>query len=189
LLARYASIPDSRDFEELPETVFTDRVLWDFESVGAGPPIEIERDVFMQQLRTFFVDWQAAHHAITNHRVRVDGDVASIRAHIHAQHWLPPDVALQHRNRWLVVGFYDDEAVRTPDGRRLRKVRFSCNGPVCRCASEVVRELDRSTGVGDRFDQPQRGGHGPVGEHLLTGAEQHRVYPQVEPIDEAEAQQ
>ena len=59
LLARYASIPDTRDFDELPKTVFTDRVIWDFESVGAGPPIEIERDVFMQQLRTFFADWQA----------------------------------------------------------------------------------------------------------------------------------
>jgi hypothetical protein len=125
LLARYASIADTRDFDELPKTVFTDRVIWDFESVGAGPPIEIERDVFMQQLRTFFADWQATHHSITNHRVRVDGDVASIRAHIHAQHWLPPDVAPQHRNRWLVVGFYDDEAVRTPDGWRLSKVRLT----------------------------------------------------------------
>jgi len=125
LLARYASIADTRDFDELPETVFADRVTCDFESVGAGPPIEVERDVFMQQLRTFFADWQATHHAITNHRIRVDGDVASIRAHLHAQHWLPPDVAPQHRNRWLVVGFYDDEAVRTPDGWRLRKVRLT----------------------------------------------------------------
>jgi 3-phenylpropionate/cinnamic acid dioxygenase small subunit len=125
LLARYASIADTQDFDELPETVFTDRVICDFESVGAGPQIEIERDVFMQQLRTFFADYQATHHAITNHRVRVDGDVASIRAHVHAQHWLPSDVAPQHRNRWLVVGFYDDEAVRTPDGWRLRKVRLT----------------------------------------------------------------
>jgi hypothetical protein len=125
LLARYASIPDTRDFDELPKTVFTDRVVVDFESVGAGPAIEIERDAFMQQLRTFFAGWQATHHAITNHRIRVDGDIASIRAHIHAQHWLPIDVAPRHRNRWLVVGFYDDEAVRTPDGWRLRKVRLT----------------------------------------------------------------
>ena len=125
LLARYASIPDTRDFDELPETVFTDRVTWDFESVGAGPPIEMERDAFMQQLRKFFRGWQATHHAITNHRVRIDGDVASIRAHIYAQHWLAPDAAPQQHNRWLVVGFYDDEAVRTADGWRLRKVRLT----------------------------------------------------------------
>src|SRR5262245_31938236 len=108
LLGRYASIPDTRDFDELPQTVFTDRVIWDFESVGAGPPLEMDRDVFMQQLRIFFADWQATHHAITNHRVHVDGDVATIRAHVFAQHWLPRDVAPLHRNRWLVVGFYDD---------------------------------------------------------------------------------
>jgi SnoaL-like domain len=125
LLARYASIPDTQDFDELPKTVFTDHVILDFESVGAGPSIEIERNALTQQLRTFFADWQATHHAITNHQIRVDGDIASIRAHIHAQHWLPPDVAPQHRNRWLVVGFYDDEAVRTSDGWRLRKVRLT----------------------------------------------------------------
>jgi hypothetical protein len=125
LLARYASIPDTRDWAELPKTVFTDRVECDFESVGAGPAFEIKRDALMEQLRTFFAGWQATHHAITNHRIRVDGDVATIRAHVHAQHWLSPDVAPPHRNRWLVVGFYDDEAVRTPDGWRLCKVRLT----------------------------------------------------------------
>jgi hypothetical protein len=125
LLARYASIADTRDFDELPKTVFTDRVLVDFESVGSGPASEVERDAFMQQLRAFFADWQATHHSITNHRVRVDGDTASIRAHIHAQHWLPPEKAPQLHNRWLVVGFYDNEAVRTPDGWRLSKVRLT----------------------------------------------------------------
>jgi hypothetical protein len=124
LLARYASIADTNDFDELPQTVFTDRVIWDFESVGAGRPVEIERGKFMEQLRTFFADWQATHHAITNHRIRLDGDVASVRAHVHAEHWLPPDVAPQDRNRWLVVGFYDNEAVRTRDGWRLSKVRL-----------------------------------------------------------------
>jgi hypothetical protein len=125
LLARYASIADTRDFDELPKTVFTERVLVDFESVNSGPPIEVEREVFMKQMRSFFADWQTTHHSITNHQVRVDGDVATIRAHLHAQHWLPPEVAAQHHNRWLVVGFYDDEAVRTPDGWRLRKVRLT----------------------------------------------------------------
>jgi hypothetical protein len=86
--------------------------------------VEIEREVLIDQLRAFFAQWQATHHAITNHRISVDGDVATIRAHIHARHWLPSDAAPPHHNRSLVVGFYDDEAVRTPDGWRLRKVRL-----------------------------------------------------------------
>ena len=89
LLARYVSIPDTKDWEELPRTVFTDRVVCDFESVGGGPPREVEREVFVDGVRTFFAGWQATHHAITNHRIRIDGDVATIRAHVQAQHWLP----------------------------------------------------------------------------------------------------
>jgi 3-phenylpropionate/cinnamic acid dioxygenase small subunit len=125
LLARYASIPDTRDWDELPKSVFADRVVWDFESLGAEPAFEVDRDMLMARVRTAFAEWQATHHSITNHQVSIDGDVAVIRAHIHAQHWLAPDVAVPQRNRWLVVGFYDDEAVRTPDGWRLSKVRLT----------------------------------------------------------------
>jgi hypothetical protein len=125
LLARYASIPDTRDFDELPKSVFTDRVIVDFESLGVGPPVEVDRDAFIGQLRAFFADWQATHHSITNHRVRVDGDVASIRAHVRAEHWPHAEDAPHDRERWLVVGFYDDEAVRTPHGWRLCKVRLT----------------------------------------------------------------
>jgi hypothetical protein len=125
LLARYASIADTKDWDDLPNTVFADRVLCDFESVGAGPARDVERDAFVEGVRTFFAGWQATHHAITNHRIRIDGDVATIRAHVQAQHWLAPEVALPNRNRWLVIGFYDDEAVRTPDGWRLRAIRLT----------------------------------------------------------------
>ncbi len=125
LMARYASMADTKDFDELPKTVLTDPVIGDFESVGAGPPSEVTREAFAQQLKTFFAGWQATHHSITNHRVSIDGDNATIRAHVHAQHWLPPEVAPHGRNRWLVVGFYDNEAVRTPDGWRLTRVRLT----------------------------------------------------------------
>jgi hypothetical protein len=125
LLARYASISDTGDWDELPKSVFADRAVWDFESVGAGPALELDRDVLVQRLRTASSGWQATHHAITNHQVSVDGDVAVIRAHIQGQFWLAPDTAVAQRNRWLAVGFYDNEAVRTADGWRLSKVRLA----------------------------------------------------------------
>ncbi|MEA3215332.1 MAG: hypothetical protein QOJ19_1488, partial [Acidimicrobiia bacterium] len=31
LLARYASMPDTKNFDDLPKTVLTDPVVWDFE--------------------------------------------------------------------------------------------------------------------------------------------------------------
>jgi hypothetical protein len=39
-------------------------------------------------------------------------------------------------------------------------------------AGGLVGEVERAVGVGDRFGQAQRGGHGPVGEHLLAAAEE-----------------
>ena len=98
----------------MPKTVFADRVMCDFESVGAGPARETERDVLVDGVGTFFAGWQATHHAITNHRIHIDEDVATIRAHVLAQHWLAPDLASPHRNRWLVVGFYDDRRFGPP---------------------------------------------------------------------------
>jgi hypothetical protein len=53
----------------------------------------------------------------------------------------------------------------------------------------LIGDLERAVGVGDRFGQAQRGRHGPVGEQLLSAAEHQRVQPQVQPVDEAEAQQ
>src|SRR2546430_1637174 len=56
-------------------------------------------------------------------------------------------------------------------------------------AGGLVGELERAIGVGDRLAQSQRRGNGPPSEHLLAAAEQQRVQPQIQPVDEAEAQQ
>jgi SnoaL-like domain len=125
LLARYASIPDTKDWDELPPTVFTERVTWDFESLGGHAPQEWPRAALIDRIRSSLAGFAATHHAITNHRVTVDGDTAHLRAHIHAEHWLAPDVAGDGPNCWLVVGFYDDDAIRTPDGWRLQRVKLS----------------------------------------------------------------
>jgi hypothetical protein len=37
--------------------------------------------------------------------------------------------------------------------------------------------------------ESQRHGHGAVGEHALSAAEQHWVHPEIQPVDEAETQQ
>jgi hypothetical protein len=72
-----------------------------------------------------FSAFTATHHAITNHRIVIDADRATIRAHVRAEHWLPAEMVGDGPACWLVVGFYDDEAVRTVDGWRLSKVRLT----------------------------------------------------------------
>ncbi|WP_217168562.1 nuclear transport factor 2 family protein [Streptomyces sp. AC512_CC834] len=44
---------------------------------------------------------------------------------LRALHWLPAEAAADGPNRWLVVGFYDNEAVRTADGWRLTRVKLT----------------------------------------------------------------
>ena len=38
LLARYVSIPDTNGRDEIPPTVFTDPITWDFQSLTGGKP-------------------------------------------------------------------------------------------------------------------------------------------------------
>ncbi len=41
------------------------------------------------------------------------------------EHWAPPEVAGGGPNCWLVVGFYDNVAMRTPEGWRLSSVKLT----------------------------------------------------------------
>jgi SnoaL-like protein len=74
---------------------------------------------------TSFAPLAATHHVITGHVIALDGDRATIHAHVRAEHWVPDEVAGGGPNRWLVVGFYDNEAARTSDGWRLSRVKLT----------------------------------------------------------------
>ncbi|MFD4637299.1 nuclear transport factor 2 family protein [Lentzea sp. NPDC058436] len=121
LMSHYADIADLKEFDALPRQVFTDELTLDFESVTGMPPMEIPLDTYVEVLSASFAPFKATHHAITGHVVTIDGDTARIHAHVRAEHWLPDE----HTGRWLVVGFYDNEAVRTPHGWRLTRVKLT----------------------------------------------------------------
>jgi hypothetical protein len=125
LLGLYADIADQKEFTELPRRVFTDPLTLDFSSVTGMPPMETPLGQYTEILRGAFAPFAATHHAITGHVVDIDGDRATIHAHVRAEHWLPEEAAGGGSNRWLVVGFYDNEAVRTADGWRLDRVKLT----------------------------------------------------------------
>jgi hypothetical protein len=114
---------DTKDWDALPRSVFCDEFTSDFSSLGA-PVAVVSRELWCRQSERAFAAWSATHHAITNHRIAVDGDSATIRAHVRAEHWLAPDVS-GGPNCWLVVGFYDNVAVRTSEGWRLSAVKLT----------------------------------------------------------------
>ena len=124
LMGRYATVPDTQNWDELPSSVFCDEFTCDFSSLG--PPVAtFSRERWRQRTKPVFTGWTATHHAITNHLITIDGDRATIRAHVRAEHWAPAEVAAGGPNCWLVVGFYDDVAVRTPEGWRLSSVKLT----------------------------------------------------------------
>ncbi len=122
LLGRYADIADLKEFTDLPGLVFTDPLTLDFGSVADIPPMTVPLADYVETLRAAFAPYVATHHAITGPVVAIDGDRATIHAHVRAEHWLPVE---DGPNRWLVVGFYDNEAVRTADGWRLSSVKLT----------------------------------------------------------------
>jgi len=124
LMGRYASMADTMDWTDLPCSVLCDEFDADFSSLGA-PAGTVNRDEWCRQSEVLFGAWSATHHSITNHRIVVDGDRATIRAHVRAEHWARPEVAGDGSSCWLVVGFYDDVAVRTPAGWRLSSVTLT----------------------------------------------------------------
>jgi SnoaL-like domain len=125
LLSRYTDMPDLPDWIDLPKQVFAEEVEWDFTSAGAPKILVLPRNDLVNLLRPSFAGWKATHHAATGHQIKLSGDRATIHAKIRAEHWLPTEVAGDGPDRWLVVGFYDDEAIRTAQGWRLSKVKLT----------------------------------------------------------------
>lgn len=126
LLARYMSMPDTKDWDELPSTVFTDPVIWDFRSLSGVAPTTVPRAELTGRLRVAFAGFEATHHAATSPIITIDGDRAHIRAHLRAEQWLASHLVPDGSdNCMLVVGFYDDDAVRTPEGWRIERVKLT----------------------------------------------------------------
>ncbi|MEU4518942.1 nuclear transport factor 2 family protein [Amycolatopsis sp. NPDC024027] len=125
LLGRYADIADLKEYAELPRLVFTDPVTLDFEAVAGIPPMTTPLRDYVEILRASFAPFTATHHVISGHVIELDGDTATIHAHVRAEHWVPEALARGGPDRWLVAGFYDNEAVRTAEGWRLSRVKLT----------------------------------------------------------------
>ena len=124
LMARYADVSDTNGWQTLSLSVFCDQITCDFSSLGA-PVVTVSRESWCRQGERAFAGWSATHHLITGHRIAVEGDRATIRALVRAEHWLAPEEAAGGPGCWLGVGFYDNTAVRTGDGWRLDSVTLT----------------------------------------------------------------
>ena len=56
-----------------------------------------------------------SQHLVGTHQVALDGDRATARCYLHAQH------VNQSGGQYIVAGRYDDDVVRTPAGWRIQR--------------------------------------------------------------------
>lgn len=113
LLHRYAWAIDSADWELLTQ-VFSEDAEADFSSVGEYVEADARmrgREAIVSWLRTALAPFPDVLHFMSNQLVEVQGDRARTRTYMHVLH-LP------------MGGIYHGEAVRTPEGWRLRRLRL-----------------------------------------------------------------
>jgi ketosteroid isomerase-like protein len=108
LTVKYASAIDGQRYDALTE-VFTGDAVIDYGEVGRWTGGAEIAD-FMERAHTF-----AAHtmHRMTNQAIAVAGDTATVRTYVDALILLSDGTGVNP------VGYYDDVAVRTPDGWRI----------------------------------------------------------------------
>ncbi|MGH2727172.1 MAG: nuclear transport factor 2 family protein [Actinomycetota bacterium] len=121
LLDAYAAALDTKDWGSL-RTLFTPDAIVDYtEEGGVRGSIEDAITWFQTTLASF----TASQHFVTNRRVKVDGDEASVHAYIFSPLGVPSgDGAL---TLVFAGGFYEDVLRRTADGWRFaaRTIRAS----------------------------------------------------------------
>ncbi len=115
LLIRYATGIDRRDWP-LFRTVFTADCELDYGEIGQWHGVDAVTE-FMQLAHA-----AAGHtmHRITNRTVELDGDRAAARSYVDGL-----IMAADNRSGVNAVGFYDDEIVKTPQGWRIARRRFT----------------------------------------------------------------
>ncbi|MCV7075787.1 nuclear transport factor 2 family protein [Mycobacterium szulgai] len=115
LLVRYATGIDQRDWP-LFRTVFTADCELDYGEIGAWEGVDAVAE-FMDKVHA-----TPGHllHRLSNQVITIDGDTAVARAYVDA-------LIMMADNQTGVngIGFYDDEIVRTPDGWRIARRRFT----------------------------------------------------------------
>jgi 3-phenylpropionate/cinnamic acid dioxygenase small subunit len=142
LIHRYALGLDRRDWD-LWRSVFTDEVLIDLSDYEPEPPPRpMAADAQVRYARQLFAGFDATQHFIGSHRFLIDGDVATIIAHMRAEHWLTTG---QGGDRYTMYGTYTDQCVRTTEGWRITAVKLQLlreegNRHLMRRAARLGRE-------------------------------------------------
>jgi len=108
----YATGVDTRDWT-LYRSIFCDRVAIDFSSYNQRPASVMSAEAWVDGVKPLFHGLAATQHSMTNPRVVVDGNRATLTMYMQAEH------ILDHEDptSWFTIGGYYTDEVRRTGGR------------------------------------------------------------------------
>lgn len=105
----YALGIDTRDFALL-RSIFTDEITMDFEDYSGQPAATMKADDWVSGCSVLFTGLDATQHVMTNPRVDIHGDSATLKMYMKAEHFLSND---QGNADFALGGYYTDQLIRT----------------------------------------------------------------------------
>lgn len=105
---------DAKDWAAA-RALFADTVATDFTSLGGGAPATIPAQALIDAWRANLAPSKTSFHARTNHRVRIEGDRATLVSHGYAWNRLEGN----GDPLWEVWGVYTHSLARTAGGWRV----------------------------------------------------------------------
>ena len=111
LALRYCAALDTKDWPAL-STVFLD----DATARLGQPPMLTGLDAIVTRIREALERLDDSQHLVGNHQVTVDGDAATHRCYLQAQHIRN---AADGGSNYIVAGRYEDRLTRTAQGWRI----------------------------------------------------------------------
>jgi hypothetical protein len=114
VLYRYSHALDSHDWELLRNGVFTEDAVADFLELGG---VNEGVGAIIDLIAGVLSGLDASQHLIGSPMAEVDGDTATARCYLQAQHVF---AGAQGGDHYLVGGTYVDQLVRTPAGWRIK---------------------------------------------------------------------
>ena len=102
---------DRNQWDELDDVFLSDA------TAVLGTRSAESRDEIKQICSSALSKLDDSQHIVATHQVRVDGDTATCRCYLHAQH-----IRLEAEGgpHWVVAGRYEDDLIRTAAGWRIK---------------------------------------------------------------------
>ena len=110
----YALGIDTKDFALL-RSIFTEEITMDFEDYSGRPASTMKADDWVNNCRILFTGLDATQHVMTNPIVDIDGNSATCRMYMKAEHFLQND---QGNDDFAFGGYYTDQ-LEKKDGHWL----------------------------------------------------------------------